>query len=198
MKKVLIWRFDELDGMPMQAVRLTLRTVNMRGFGEVQRLARLAVKTWDLAYPLEDAPVLSGETEPEIQAAAEGEEQAVVKKDEPRKVRPAGANGALDIYRRWARLPPSTVMVDIVPARNKKKEEVDWDLLPPDAWPWSASSVGGLGWDNPDAMLDVPLDFFFQWEAAALAANPGVWSEALTSDVPDADGKKTSGLVALY
>ena len=39
MKKVLIWRFDELDGMPMQAVRLTLRTVNMRGFGEVQRLA---------------------------------------------------------------------------------------------------------------------------------------------------------------
>ena len=198
MKKVLIWRFDELDGMPMQAMRLTLRTVNMRGFGEVQRLARLAVKTWDLAYPLEDAPVLSGETEPEIQAAAEGEEQAVVKKDEPRKVRPAGANGALDIYRRWARLPPSTVMVDIIPAAKGKKEvEVDWDL-PPDAWPWSASSVEGLGWLNPDAMLDVPLDFFFQWEAAALAANPGVWSEALTSDAPDADGKKTAGLVALY
>ena len=45
MKKVLVWRFDELDGMPMQAVRLTLRTVNMRGFGEVQRLARLDGET---------------------------------------------------------------------------------------------------------------------------------------------------------
>ena len=102
----------------MQAVRLTLRTVNMRGFGEVQRLARLAVQTWDLAYPLENAPVLSGETEPEIQAAAEGEEQAVVKKDEPGRC-------ASQPTARFRHLPalgvsPSTVMVDIIPAKGQE------------------------------------------------------------------------------
>lgn len=156
MKKVLVWRFDELDGMPMQAVRLTLRTVNMRGFGEVQRLVRLAVQTWDIRYPLEDAslPLPEAQAEP----AAEGEEQAVAKKDEPRKVRPAGANGALDIYLVLG--VPSPVHRDgghCSGREGQEEVEVDWDCC----WirPWSA--VGGrAAWTILTPCLICRLLFF--------------------------------------
>lgn len=194
MKKILVWRFDsDVDRMPMQAVRLTVRTVTMRDYGEFQRLSRLGVQLWEQKFPLVEGDAGEGT---ELVDAVEVTEQPG---DKTKQVRPYGAGVYLGIYKRWARLAPATVQVEVLSApgdgKGKKSSEVDWDAEQ-DTWPWSPSSLEGLGWDKPDAMMDLPTDFFFTWERTVFDVNPGVWGGARTSDAPGA--KKKTGLVALY
>jgi len=214
MKKTLVWRFDdEVDRMPMQAVRLVVRTASMRDYGEFQRLTRLATEIWEQRFPLLNGNSVTEEVDGEaavdapesvLESASEGSEAAGEK---PRQTRAEGSGVYLDVYRRWARLVAATAAVEVLGAgqqtpvfgKGKKGQpapvEIDWDASQ-DAWPWSPSSLAALGWDKPDPIMDVPTDFFFAWEQAVLDVNPGVWGAARTSDAPNA--KKKTGLVAIY
>jgi hypothetical protein len=99
LKKTLVWRFDdEVDRMPMHAVRLTVRTVTMRDYGEFQRLSRLGVQLWEQKFPLVEGEAGEGT---ELVDAAEVTEQPG---DKSKQVRPYGAGVYLGIYKRWARL----------------------------------------------------------------------------------------------
>lgn len=203
MKKTLVWRFDDVvDRMPMQAIRVVVRTLTMRDYGEFQRLTRLATEMWEQKFPLLDV----GETDTVAKEESQSEEGAEAL-EKPRQTRAEGSGVYLDIYRRWARLAASTATVEVLGAgqqaavfgKGKKgqpaPQEIDLDA-DADTWPWSPSSMSGMGWDSPDPIMDLPSDFFFAWEQAALDVNPGVWGAARTSDAPNA--KKKTGLVALY
>ena len=159
-------------------------------FGEVQRLARLAVKTWDLALSKENARRCRRERlEPEIQAA-EGEEQASCQEVMSPASVPGRRQRALDIYRRWGA--PVHRDGDIIPARARRRRRLR-DLLPPDAWPWSASVGRRVGVDNLTPCSMCRSISSSSGKRRRLPRIP-VWSEALTSDVPDAGMGKNAGL----
>lgn len=195
MKRVLVWRFDPVDQMPMQAIRLSVRTLSMAGYGEHGRLKRLAVQTWDSENPLQDA---DSDLPPDLlPPSGTDDESNDVKPAKDNKIRPYGSAISLDMYRRWSRLVPGTAVVEVIrPGTKAKAVEVDWDADPGE-WAWSESSLKEIGFDQPGSSMTVPFDFFLAWEAAVLEVNPGLWGTPLTSDFMDPNPKKASGLIAL-
>ncbi len=184
MQTTLIYRFDPIDTTPLEAIRITAKTVTIRELGAQARLAKQATEQWRAELPV-NAPAAESEPPgpaPELPLAPtdDTEPEDALK---------------YQMYLRWATAVAGTAHIDVVRRRVLAKDEAPPPELDPDqphAWPWEPSSLVALGWDQPQGILDVKTDLFAAWEKAVQDANPGVFGRALTSGA-----KKKTGVISI-
>ena len=171
MQTTVVYRFDEEDESPYEAIKIAAKTVTIRGVGTQARLAKQAAEQWRAELP--QAESADGSATRLLSQPTETDPEQTVK---------------YNAYVRWATCAAGTHSLAVV-KRNKKSKELDPDAI--DAWPWEASSLAALGWDQPQGVLDIKTDLFDAWEKAVQAANPGIFGRALTSGA-----KKKTGVIA--
>lgn len=179
MNSTLTYRFEPEESAGLEAVRITVSGVTMKGIGTHARLTREAVEQWRTD---------TGQDKKETPAEAPPAE-AETPENQPAEL-PAEHNWLYSQYTRWAVLATTTTRVSVI-KRGKKPLELSDET--PDDWPWQESSLAALGWDKPSGVGDVPVDLFTAWERAAMDVNPGVFGPSR----PGSNAKKKTGLISV-
>jgi hypothetical protein len=173
MQTKIVYRFDEDDETAYEAIAITAKTVTIRGVGTQARMAKQAAEQWRAELPAtDDTP-----------------EEKRLLPPEPTPDMDPEQNIKYNAYVRWATCAAGTQSIAVV-KRGKKSKELDPDA--PESWPWETSSLAGMGWDQPQGVLDIKTDLFEAWEKAVQAANPGIFGRALTSTA-----KKKTGVISI-
>ena len=170
MQSTITYRFDPDDETPVEAIRLTTRTIKIKDVGAHARMSQEAINQWRHEYGL-DPEVKEGETPPPDKNPTQ--EQMVT----------------YHAYTRWAKCACATGKVQVV-KRTKKGKELDEDA--PDTWPWEDSSLAALGLDKPEGAMELKTDLLEAWERAVDGVNPGVFGRPLTSQA-----KKKTGVLSV-
>ncbi len=175
MQSTITYRFDPDDETPVEAIRLTPRTIKIKDVGAHARMNQEAINQWrhecqfdKLTDPESTTPV----PEP-VDAKNPTQEQMVT----------------YNAYTRWAKCACATGKVQVV-KRTKKGKELDEDA--PDTWPWEDSSLAALGLDKPEGAMELKTDLLEAWERAVDGVNPGVFGRPLTSQA-----KKKTGVLSV-
>ncbi len=173
MQSTITYRFDPDDETPVEAIRLTTRTIKIKDVGAHARMNQEAINQWRHECGLDakpDAPEESKEAQPDKNPT---QEQMVT----------------YNAYTRWAKCACATGKVQVV-KRTKKGKELDEDA--PDTWPWEESSLAALGLDKPEGAMELKTDLLEAWERAVDGVNPGVFGRPLTSQA-----KKKTGVLSV-
>ena len=184
MQATITFRFDPDQIPDLEAVRVRVGTVLMKGIGDHARLKRLTTEQWRL------------DTGRQASEAGNGADAAApeVEPEEPKDDEVSAEDSLLwQAYDRWCELAVSTLSVKIV-RRTKKSQEMDPE--DPESWSWEESSMQALGWDKPKAILEMPVDLVGAWQNQVRAVNPGIFGPPLTGTTGNAK-KKTHGVLGI-
>ena len=180
MQTTVTYRFDPIDYTPLEAIRITAKTVTIRELGAQARMAKQAAEQWRAELPAPPEPP-AGETAPPLPT-------------EPTDDMDGAESVKYQLYLRWSTAAAGTANIEVVRRRVLAPGEQPPPELDPDqphTWPWEPSSLAALGWDQPQGIMDIKFDLFAAWERAVQEANPGVFGRALTSGA-----KKKTGVIA--
>ena len=177
MQSTITYRFDPDDETPVEAIRLTTRTIKIKDVGAHARMSQEAINQWRHECGLDAEPV-------------EGNGSASSPTVPPPEKNPTQEQMVTyNAYTRWAKCACATGKVQVV-KRTKKGKELDEDA--PDTWPWEESSLAALGLDKPEGAMELKTDLLEAWERAVDGVNPGVFGRPLTSQA-----KKKTGVLSV-
>ena len=177
MQSTITYRFDPDDETPVEAIRLTTRTIKIKDVGAHARMNQEAINQWRHECGLDAEPV-------------EGDGSTSSPTPPPPEKNPTQEQMVTyNAYTRWAKCACATGKVQVV-KRTKKGKDLDEDA--PDTWTWEESSLAALGLDKPEGAMDLKTDLLEAWERAVDSVNPGVFGRPLTSQA-----KKKTGVLSV-